>query len=199
MRKPKKLQKLQSLLRKPSFTAQEAKVLGISSSLLCHYVKTKRLKRLGHGIYQNSNYQIAEANFQWEDLITVLNSIPKGVVCLISALSLYNLTDEIPRKHWIAIPHGTSIKRSKEVKILRFRDMELGKTEIDLNGINIPIFDRERTIVDAFRLLSLEVAIKALKMSLLLPKKQQIDLKKLKNYAKKNKVNIIPYLITTTT
>ncbi len=199
MKKKQKFQKLIKLLKKPSFTAKEANKLGISSALLCHYVKTGLLKRLGRGIYQNRNYQYSSANFPWEDLINAIHSIPNGIVCLISALSLYNLTDEIPRKHWIAIAHSTSIKRHKSIKILRFRDMDLGKTKINLNGINIPIFNRERTIIDAFRILSLEIAIKALKAALSLPKTQKIDLKKLQHYAKKLKVNIIPYLITATT
>ena len=198
-KKSKKILKLANLLKKPSFTAKEASKLGMSSALLCHYVKTKRLKRLGRGVYQNSSYQNSSANFPWEELINAIHSIPEGVICLISALVLYNLTDEIPRKHWIAIAHSTSIKRNKSIKILRFRDMNLGKTKIKLNGIDIPIFDRERTIIDAFRLLSLEIAIKALKTSLSLPKNQKIDLEKLQNYAKKLKVNIIPYLITATT
>lgn len=48
--------------------------------------------------------------------------------------------------------------------------MKLGRKEIELDGIMVPIFDRERTVVDAFRLLSRETAIKALKMALSLPK-----------------------------
>ena len=199
MRRPKILQMLKPLLKKPFFTAQEAKKLGASSSLLCHYVKTGRLKRLRRGIYQSSDYFPPAANFPWEDLVTAIHSIPGGVICLISALALYNLTDEIPRKHWIAIAHKTSVKRYKEIKILRFREIDLGKATINLHGIEIPIFDRERSIIDAFRLLSLESAIKALKMALSLPQNQKIDLKKLQNYAKKLKVNIIPYLITATT
>ena len=44
--------------------------------------------------------------------------------------------------------------------------MQLGRTEVELEGSKIPIFDRERTIVDAFRLLSRETAIKALKAAI---------------------------------
>lgn len=41
--------------------------------------------------------------------------------------------------------------------------MELGKIEIELEGSVVSIFDRELTIIDAFRLLNREIAIKALK------------------------------------
>ncbi len=63
----------------------------------------------------------------------------------------------------------------------------------------IPIFDRERTIVDAFRLLSREIAIKALKIALTKGGKNRIDLIKLQEYAKKLRCNIAPYLISLTT
>lgn len=199
MRKSQHFQKLAPLLTKVSFTTKEAKKYGVSSALLSYYLKTKQLKRLYRGVYQNSAFKHSPANFPWEELITAIYSIPNGVICLVSALALYNLTDEIPRQHWIAIAHNTSAKKSKEIKILRFRNMSLGKTKINLNGIEISIFDRERTIIDAFRLLSLEIAIKALKIAISLHKDQKIDLKKLQNYAKKLKTNIIPYLLTATT
>lgn len=199
MRKPTGLGILEPLLKKPFFTARQARKLGISPSLLHHYFRSGRLKRLSRGIYQSSEYKSPEGNFQWEDLIEAVNSVPGGVVCLISALAFYKITDEIPRQHWIAVSHNTSIKRGRLIKIVRLRDMELGKTEINLEGIHLPIFDCERTIIDAFRLLSHETAIKALKMALSSQRKQRIDLKKLEYYARKLRVNITPYLMTVTT
>ena len=85
------------------------------------------------------------------------------------------------------------------MKIMRFRNMDLGKTMIDLSGINVSIFDRERTIIDAFRLLSRETAIKALKMALSAKGGSRLNLRKLQAYAKKLKFNIAPYLLTATT
>lgn len=198
-RKPAGLDILNPLLKKPFFTALEAKKLGISTSVLHHYCKSGRLKRLSRGIYQSSEYKSPVGNFQWEDLIEAVHSIPGGVICLISALALYNITEEIPRRYWIAVSHKTSMKRVRAIKIVRLRDMKLGKTEITLEGVHLPIFDRERTIVDAFRLLSYETAIKALKMALSSQAKQRIDLRKLENYAHKLRVNIAPYLMAVTT
>lgn len=78
-----------------------------------------------------------------------------------------------------------SAKRSRPIKIVRFLDPNLGKIEIELEGTSVPIFDRERTIVDAFRLLSRETAIKALKSAVAKGGKNRIDLVKLEAYAKK--------------
>lgn len=189
---------LAPLLKKPYFTASETRSLGINPSILSHYVKTGHLKRISRGIYQSSNYH-NPAMFQWRDLIESVHTIKRGVICLISALSIYNLTEEIPRKHWIAIPHETSIKAHSIVKIVRYRNMQLGKTKINLEGIIVPIFDRERTIIDSFRLLSHEIAIKALKMALSKSGKNKLDIPKLEEYAKQLRFKITPYLISLTT
>lgn len=189
---------LSPLLHQPSFTAKEAKNLGVPAAVLSHYVKTGQLKRIRHGVYQSTNYQNPEA-FRWVDLIEAVHSINGGVVCLISALAVYDLTEEIPRQHWIGIRHGTSARGSRQIKIVRFRDLDLGKVEIELEGARIPIFDRERTIVDAFRLLSRETAIKALKSAIAQGGKNRIDLIKLEAYAKKLQFDISPYLLSITT
>jgi predicted transcriptional regulator of viral defense system len=199
MEKKSRLDAIQPLLTQPSFTAEEAKKLGVSAAHLAYYIKKGQLKRLGRGIYQGADFQCPPENFQWEDLIDAVNSVPGGVVCLISALAIYDITEQIPRQHWIAIPHSTSINKASSIKIIRFRNMELGKIKIDLENIQIPIFDRERTIIDSFRLLSQETAIKALKMALSRKGKERLDLIKLQAYAKKLRFNITPYLITATT
>lgn len=198
MKKPKALKAIHQLLTRPSFTAAEAKKLGVSSALLGYYIKTGQIQRLGRGIYRGADYKGSSEAFRWEDLIDAVHSVPGGVLCLISALAIYEITDEIPRQHWIAVPHSTSIARGNSVKIMRLRNIDLGKTTVDLGGIQVPIFDCERTIIDAFRLLSQETAIKALKMALS-SSSVRLDLRKLQAYAKKLRFNISPYLISATT
>lgn len=183
------------LLKKPFFTSKQAKAIGISAAILGHYVKIGKLERLGRGVYRSTGYQ-SSSIFRWEDLIQAVHSIHGGAVCLISALAIYELTEEIPRQHWIGIRHSTSAKSTKQVKVVRFQNFKLGKTEIELDGMRIPIFDRERTIIDAFRLLSRETAIKALKMALMKSGKNRIDLNKLEAYAKQLRFNVTPYLLS---
>ncbi len=138
-------------------------------------------------------------DFQWEDLVVTAKSVPNGVVCLLSALAFYELTDEIPRQHWIAVPHGTTAPKRLHTKFIRFRDMQLGKTKLKIGKEEIQIFNRERTIVDSFRLLSAEVSIKALKEGLKGSGSNKISIKKLQQYAKKQHVNITSYILAVTT
>lgn len=198
-KRTKALKAIHQLLTRPSFTAAEAKELGVSAALLGYHVKVGHIRRLGRGIYQGIDRPSPIENFWWEDLIDAVHSVPGGIICLVSALAIYEITDEIPRKHWIAISNSTSIDRGNSVKIVRLRNMKLGKTVIHLGGVQVPIFDRERTIIDSFRLLSRETAIKALKMALSPRNNQRLDLLKLQAYAKKLRVNISHYLISFTT
>lgn len=185
-------------MNQPSFTSKEAQIVGVSPAVLSHYVKTGKLTRIRRGVYQPIDYHNPES-FRWSDLIEAVHSIKGGVVCLISALAVYDLTEEIPRQHWIVIRHGTSVRCKKQIKIVRLRNHTLGRTEIELEGVLIPIFDKERTIIDAFRLLSRETAIKALKSALARGGKNRLDLIKLEEYAKKLKIDITPYLMNITT
>jgi len=196
--KPKNtLKKIQHLRKAPNFTSIAAKKLGVSAASLAYYVKIGELERIARGVYKDPHAP-SMINFQWEDLITAVQQTKNGVVCLISALALYELTDEIPRQHWIAIPNTTRHRAPKTVRVIRMRNMDLGKTTIKIDNISIPIFDRERTIVDAFRYLSKEIAIKALK-EVLKSKKEKINIEKIMRYSKELRFNISTYLTAITT
>lgn len=199
MRPKAALQQLKPLLKAPSFKASEAALLGVHPSSLAHYVKRGDLERLGRGIYRSSNAPTIK-DFRWEDLFIVIRSVKGGVICLTTALSIYGLTEEMPRRHWIAVAHSTRHRADPSVKVVRMRDIKLGRTEITLGGMKFPIFDRERTIIDAFRSLSRETAIKALKFALATKKREEfIDLEKLRQYSKKLRFPIEPYILTATT
>lgn len=196
--KPKiALEKLKKLLSAMSFTSKEAKACGVSSEQLAYYVHTGDVERLGRGLYRGIMAPTM-ISFQWEDLVVAVRNTEDGVICLTSALALYELTDEIPRQHWIAIRHGTRHQANVSVKVVRMRNYTLGKTSIDIEGTAVPIFDKERTILDAFRYLSKETALKALRTSLQQPLAKRIDIEKLRTYAKKMRVNIESYLLAMT-
>ena len=197
MRHAESLKTLKKLLQKPFFTSVEAKALGVHPSVLSYYVKTNQLQRVRRGIYRDPN--APEIHSQWSDLIEAAQSVSGGVICLTSALAIYGLTEDIPRAHWIAVANTTSAHSKRPIKIIRMRNIRLGQTTINIEGINVKIFDRERTIVDAFRQLSKETAIKALKMGITPSTSPKLDLRKLQSYAKTLRVNIAPYVIAVTT
>ena len=198
MRPKTSLRKLDSLLKRPSFTSKEANRFGVSTATLGHYVKQGYLERLDRGVYRAPISPRVE-DFRWEDLSETVYKVEGGVICLTSALILYELSEEMPREHWIAVSYRKTPKPRPHTKIVRMRNMKLGLGHIELDGIKLPIFDRERTIVDAFRYLSIEIAIKALKRGLTQKNGPRIDIKKVQEYAKEMRFNITPYLVTLTT
>ena len=137
-------------------------------------------------------------NVQWEGLAYTVLSIPRGVVTGISALDIYGITDEIPRQYWIAVPHNTSIGIRANTKIIKHRNHGLGISKTSIGDIEIPIYDLERTLIEAFKLLSIETAIKALKLAFN-HEKHKPKIKKINKYSKKLRVSIHEYLLMVTT
>jgi len=121
-------------------------------------------------------------------------SIPNGVICLISALCYYGLTDEIMREFWIAVPHSTTSPIRENAHIVRMRNITLGQTTIKIGNQKLKIFDRERTIIDAFRYLDKETSLKALRAFLKTNKDTKPDIKKHMKYAKKLRVDLNHYI-----
>lgn len=188
------LEKLKPLRKKPYFTVSEAERLGVYASLLAYHSRQGRIERVGKGLYRFPD-SVADIPIDWEDLIVAATSIPDGIVCLISALAIYELTDQLPRQHWIAVPHSSRAPRREKVRIVRMRNAELGATTTKLGDAHVRVFDRERTVVDAFRYLDKEIAIKALKAYLQgRVKGHKPDLRKLGLYAKALRVSIAPYV-----
>lgn len=96
---------------------------------------------------------------------------PEATLCLLSALALHDLTDEIPRRSDVAIPRGSHSMAITHAPITWHRftadSFTLGRTEHELpGGLSIGLYSAERTILDQFRLrhdLGNDLAIVALK------------------------------------
>ena len=124
---------------------------GMRSADVVNLCNSGFLARVRHGYYRLADIQeISEAQ-----LISTL--IPKGIVCVESALFHYGYSDFTPRKWSIAVPR--SMSRTKlEVDELSLQAYymppelyELGKTTDDFDGVTLPVYDRERTICDCFK------------------------------------------------
>ena len=146
------------------------------------------LDRIRHGYYQ-----LAEANTSSEEQL-LATLIPKGIVCVESALFHYGYSDFAPRKWSIAVPR--SMSRTKlDVDALALQPYyvqseiyELGRITDDFDGVMLPVYDRERTICDCFKYrsrLDNEIFNKALNAY---ANDTQKNLQNLSAYAKKLRV-----------
>jgi len=142
--------------------------LGLSKRRLYAMVGAGELEQIAPGYYMRPG--------ELDDTIATWASIslrkPSATICLLSALSLHELTDEIPRETDIALPRGerTLTTRFTPIRWHSFdrATFELGRTEHRLPGakLSIGLYSPERTIIDTFRLrheVGADVANEALK------------------------------------
>lgn len=184
---------LKALSKKAVFSSAEGRAAGIPPRMLAYFCSKGQIERVSRGMYKIKTLDFA-SEFEWEDLVITALSIPNGVICLISALCYYGLTDEIMREFWIAIPHATTSPTRENAHIVRMRNISFGQITIKIGSQKLKIFDRERTVVDSFRYLDKETSLKALQAYLKTSKDKKPDIDKLLRYAKKLRVDLIPYI-----
>ncbi|MBS0585171.1 MAG: type IV toxin-antitoxin system AbiEi family antitoxin domain-containing protein [Verrucomicrobia bacterium] len=182
-----------ALSKKAVFSSAEGREAGIPPRMLAYFCQKGQIEKVSRGMYKIKDIDFQSA-FEWEDLAITALSIPNGVICLISALCYYGLTDEIMREFWIAIPHATTSPSRENARIVRMRNISFGQTTVKIGSRKIKIFDRERTVVDSFRYLDKETALKALQAYLKANNDRKPDIDKLLKYAKKLRVDLTPYI-----
>ena len=79
----------QSVLRLKDLTD-----LGVVPSTVSRMVQTGEVKRVARGLYQSGN----SGNDQFNKIVKASKMIPKGIICLTSALFLHEILDESPSK-----------------------------------------------------------------------------------------------------
>ena len=124
---------------------------GVTAATVSRLEREGIVVRLARGLYQlpdasiDAHHTLAEA----------AKLVPKGVVCLTSALAFHDLTDQLPPKVWMAIgPKDWRPRfRYPPVRFARFPEPQLhsGVEHHIVDGIEVPIFGIAKTIADLFR------------------------------------------------
>jgi predicted transcriptional regulator of viral defense system len=123
---------------------------GITAATVSRMEKKGLILQLGRGLYQlpdaplDANHSLAEA----------AKLVPKGVICLDSALAFHELTDRIPRHVWIAI--GPKEWRPRithpPIQVMRFgpKVFEAGIETHVIERVDVRIYKPAKTIADLF-------------------------------------------------
>lgn len=128
----------------------EFKTAGITAATIGRMREHGEVIRLARGLYQlpdaplDANHSLAEA----------AKRVPKGVVCLTSALAFHELTDQLPRCVWMAIGKNDWSPQDKPVlRIVRFTDALLAEDveTTSIEGVPVKVFGVAKTIADCFR------------------------------------------------
>jgi len=125
--------------------------IGVNASTVSRLARDGVLIRLARGLYQ-----LADAPLDLHHTLAEASKlVPRGVVCLTSALAFHGLTDQIPATVWIAIgpKEWRPGFRNPPVRFVRFAGSRLhdGFEHHVIDGVAVPIFSVAKTIADLFR------------------------------------------------
>jgi len=125
-----------------------------------------KLLRIGRGLYVLPDSDATEHR----TLAETCKRVPKGVVCLLSALRFYDLTTQAPFEIWLAIGGKAWQPRIKypPLRIVRFSQAALsaGIEEHQIEGVTVKVYSPAKTVADCFKYrnkIGLDVAIEALR------------------------------------
>jgi predicted transcriptional regulator of viral defense system len=185
------LLKARGMLRLKDFIAEE-----IEPETLARLVRHNQIVRPARGLYQLPDVSIDAAH----TLAEAAALVPKGIVCLISALQFHELTLQMPSAVWMAIER-TAWKPTisyPPIRFVRFSGwaMTEGVERYSIQSYNVRITNPARTIVDCFRYrnkIGIDVAMEGLREGI---RHRKCTPDQLWQYAKKARVWTIlrPYV-----
>jgi predicted transcriptional regulator of viral defense system len=156
-----RLARARTLLRARDLTQQ-----GLPTITLTRLVQAGKLERVARGLYGLPGAAMSEHR----SLAEVSVRVPKGVVCLLSALRVHEIGTQAPFEVWIAIPQHMVTPRLDQpaIRVVRMADVALaeGVERQNIDGVEVPVFNAARTVVDCFRFrnkIGLDVALEALR------------------------------------
>jgi len=142
---------------------------GVGAETVARLLREGVVLRVARGLYQ-----LADAMPEPRRSLAEASAlVPKGVICLTSALQFHELTLQMPSAVWVAIER-TGWKPKVEyppIRFARFGSQALGegvKRHL-IEGIEVPIFEPAKTIVDCFRYrnkIGLDIALEGLREGL---------------------------------
>lgn len=148
------------------FRLTEARALGLHPEKVRRLTRQGELIRLGRGLYAPASFSPGEHH----TLAEVAKRVPRGVVCLLTALRFHAIGSQHPREVWLAIDRRAGIPRIDvaPVRVVRLSGAALttGIDDYDVDGVTVHVTSPARTVVDCFRFRSkigIDIAVDALR------------------------------------
>jgi predicted transcriptional regulator of viral defense system len=145
---------------------KDADELGIPRNYLGRLVGKGLLEKVRRGLYTSPKFPGSEH----VTLVEASYQLPKGVVCLLSALRFHNFTTQSPHEVWVAIGQKAWAPKisSPPIRLVRMsgQALQFGSTEHKIAGTMIRVFSPAKTVADCFKFrnkIGVDVAIEALK------------------------------------
>jgi predicted transcriptional regulator of viral defense system len=144
--------RVKSLLRKRGMARlSELRKAGATAATVSRMQKDGQIVQLGRGLYQLPDAPLDTNNA----LAQAAKRVPKGIICLTSALAFHELTDTIPSRVWMAIGPKDWRPRidSPAIQFVRFGEkvLDTGVKQHIIECVPVRIYDPAKTVVDLFR------------------------------------------------
>jgi len=124
------------------------------------------LDRIGRGLYRLPGHSGTEH----EGMAAIATKVPQAVFCLLSALQFHELTTQLPRQVWIAMPRGSHVPRIDypPVRMVQMTGEAYaqGVETFERDGMQLRVYGVAKTVADCFKhrnKIGLDVALEALK------------------------------------
>lgn len=152
--------------RKGLLRARDLDALDVPRIVLTRLTAAGRLEKVGRGLYRLPGTQGSEH----ESLAAVARRVPQAVFCLLTALQFHELTTQLPRQLWIAMPRGSHVPRIEypPLKMVQVSQdvFTSGVEEHWHDGVMLRVTSVAKTVADCFKhrnKIGLDVALEALK------------------------------------
>lgn len=161
----RKMTSLPKSLENKTFTLAQAVAQGLSKYNLSLLIKEGSLERVTRGVYRSSHLDVVSDPEESYRVATLLCG-EDSAICLLSALEYYGITDSIPKKTWVLVPHTKRVV-AKNLKLVRCREPKWD-AGIDWHK-TYAMTSIERTLIECVmykRLIGSDVALRAFKVAL---------------------------------
>ena len=149
----------------PLLRARDLSGHGLPTVVLTRLVAAGKLERVARGVYSLPGRAVSEHRSLAEAALRV----PKGVVCLLSALRMHGIGTQAPFEVWMAIPPNAPTPRIDQpaLRVVRMSGAALtdGVELVEIDGVQVPVFSAAKTVADCFKYrnkIGLDVALEAL-------------------------------------
>lgn len=140
---------------------------GFPTYLLYRLRDRGELIQLAPGLFTHPSSDITEKHTYAE----AAKRVPRGVICLTSALSFHNIGVQMPRKVWVAL-NRDEVRKSPRVEDIPMKFVwfsgaafEEGQETHQVQGVSVCVYDPAKTVADLFKFrnkVGADIAIEAL-------------------------------------
>ncbi|MCK4305212.1 MAG: type IV toxin-antitoxin system AbiEi family antitoxin domain-containing protein [Candidatus Eisenbacteria sp.] len=176
--------------------ASEVAELGIHTQILSRLVRAGLLERVVRGTYRLSDSPVTEHH----GLALAAAAVPRGVICLLSALGFHGIGTQLPFEVWLALDRRARrpAVRYPPLRVVRFSGLALtvGIETHTLEGQSVRIYGIAKTLADCFKYrnkIGLDVALEALNDAW---QKRRVTMDEIDEFAQVCRVSLVmrPYL-----